>query len=208
MTKKERRELQEKFDRERAEKALLKQEMPVKSVYIAPVIRKESTNKVIFDKEKDRFVPFVPLAEKFEATPQQIRDGVWQYLLDHSHFTAYGNLRISFTINSKESFWQRCEARIQGVYKRYDPVKIETKLQEPRETRGVYIGKESKEAQDRALQNKYITSNIDRNGSLIDKAKLWCYRKLRDNLFPRSNINGKKHTHVVLEQRKERMGTV
>jgi len=124
-------------------------------------------------------------------TPEQVREGVWQYLIDHSHFTETGNLRVAFVIRNKENFWRRCNSRISGQYRRYNLKEIEEKLEKDKESRRRDFRHTSLQshAQEynarKAVANLQVVERIRQGNNYLDKLKLWCYRKLRNNLFPR-----------------------
>ncbi len=152
-----------------------------------------------------------------EPTEKEIREGIWQYLVDHSAFTLNGKLKIFFIVKDKEDFWRRCNARILGQFKRHDVAKVDEMLRtgsyrnlpqrtdpanktvvsvanmQAQEPRKVISSGEKMMAV--ARNKSEISNKIDRNGSVIDKILLWCYRKLRNRLFPRIINETKQEYH-------------
>ena len=135
--------------------------------------------------------PYV-LAYPYVDTPANVRAGVWQFMLDHASFTREGKLKVFFLIESKDDLWKRVDARIKGEYKRIDIGPMESHLKSgygKQIALQIYNASKKGEHSLRSAQisesNAVAVQRIENSGSIMDKFLLWCYRKIRNHLFPR-----------------------
>jgi len=65
--------------------------------------------------------PFLP-DDYFESN--ELKQAVWQYLMDHSRPIGNGEHKILFVVTTPEELFRRIKARKDGKYKRYDLWKL------------------------------------------------------------------------------------
>ena len=101
---------------------------------------------------------------------QKQEDALWQYFIDHSKVQKNGFLGIMFYIKDVDDFWKRVCARYTGDFQRYD--KLE-KAEKQASTTAVYMAN---------MASKMLAkvTHIEKNGKLLDKLMLKCYRISRD----------------------------
>lgn len=120
-----------------------------------------------------------------EDTPEEVRDGVWQFFMDHATFNRDGTIRVFFIVTSKKELWVRINARVRKAYKRVDAEQMEKDLDSGK---GVEICKAEflkkyNDKEDRVHRHSTQVNWIKKNGSLVDKILLWCYFRIKDRLF-------------------------
>lgn len=118
-------------------------------------------------------------------TPEEVREGVWQFFIDHATFNRDGTIRVFFIVTSRKELWTRINARVRGAYKRVDAVQMEKDLNEGRgaEIARAEFLRYSKDKEDRVHRHGTQVNWIKKNGSVLDKFLLWCYFKIKDRLF-------------------------
>jgi hypothetical protein len=116
---------------------------------------------------------------------QDIRDGLWQFFLDHGTFNRDGSIRVFFIITSKGELWYRINSRIRGQYKRVNAEQMEKDLNDGKgaEIARAEFLKYNKDKEDRVRRHSTQVNWIKKNGSVIDKILLWCYFRIKDRLF-------------------------
>jgi hypothetical protein len=126
------------------------------------------------------------LGDKREA---RLREGVWQYMIDHSHILRDGRYRIIITTSGAANFWKRVDARIRGDYKRYNLEETDNEKQ----TLSFKIMKRKMDAFGK------ICSDVDKGNDYRKKFLLWLYRYTRDKLQDEDNttrgIDRLEHLH-------------
>lgn len=103
---------------------------------------------------------------------REVRDALWQWLIDHSEVTDTGSLNIRFYVSNEDDMWRRVYYRYTGQYERYNKEErkqgqMHSALMRYREDINIFGDKCQK---------------IDTGKSLNKKFVLWLYRKTRDKI--------------------------
>lgn len=108
-----------------------------------------------------------------EGYEQRIKDGVYQWMVDHSTVIDDGRLRVVAYIDGKENFWKRASYRIRGEYARYQEIEKE------QEKKNMTYGIGQRIAKEKVRKIAYIN-----NGKNYYKKFLWfIHRKITKYLF-------------------------
>ena len=120
-----------------------------------------------------------------EDTAEEVRDGVWQFFIDHATFNRDGTIRVFFIISSKTELWHRINARVRKVYKRVDAEQMEKDLisGKGREICKQEFERKEQTKRDRIHRHGTQVNWIKKKGSVVDKILLWCYFRIKDRLF-------------------------
>ncbi len=116
-------------------------------------------------------------------------DAVWQYILDHANPSPSGHMRVSFFLKDRNEWDRRINARRNGVYRRSE-FDMEKDWKSFENAHTAFVVHRNMQAE----FNRRVSS-IDNNGSVIEKGKLWLFRKLRKHL----GVNSKKSRHTTLK---------
>lgn len=101
-----------------------------------------------------------------------VREAIWQWLIDHSHTLPTGYLRIYCNLKNQDDFWKRVHYRYTGQFERYN--KLE-KANEQSFAAMKIQQRKAKEFGDRCQK-------ISEEGNLYYKIILWLYRKTRNKI--------------------------
>ena len=113
------------------------------------------------------------IIQEYREWEKKWKEGMWQYLLDHSRPNQAGNHFVQINIRDKENFWKRVRSRVDGNYK---VVNVEDE-----EDKATFLkaAKKEREFVDRLTIVEY---EISKRGTFKDKILLALYKKLRDTL--------------------------
>ena len=57
-----------------------------------------------------------------------VREAIWQWLIDHSKVEDTGFLNIRFYLKDQDDFWKRVHYRYTGQFERYNKIERESRL--------------------------------------------------------------------------------
>jgi len=113
------------------------------------------------------------LKERENLQLKDWKQGMWQYLIDHSSVNQIGNHTIRFQIRSKSNFWARVESRAFGDYK----------ICEAEEKEDIVFYLQAVKKQRAFVERMNVVEfDINNKGSCKSKIALYCYKKLRNYL--------------------------
>lgn len=103
----------------------------------------------------------------------KIKDGTYQWLLDHASTLNDGRIHVEAFIDGKENFWKRVMARVSGDFVRYKKMEEEIKKHQT----GYMINLKIKQKHDRRF------SQIRNSGTLVEKFLLYVMIKIKKYLL-------------------------
>lgn len=109
-----------------------------------------------------------------DKIPEDVKEAIWQYFLDHSKIQKNGYWGIMFYVKGERDFWSRVQSRYLSEFKRYDA--------------------EEKNARQRAKFDALDHQRIEalkwnkriiraRNGNLLDKLVARIYKQAREYIL-------------------------
>lgn len=108
-----------------------------------------------------------------EGYEQRIKDGVYQWMVDHSTVMDDGRLRVLAYIDGKENFWKRASYRIRGEYARYQEIEKE------QEKKNMTYGIGQRIAKDKVKK----IDKINKGNNYYKKFLWFIHRKITKYLF-------------------------
>lgn len=108
-----------------------------------------------------------------DKIPEDIKEAIWQYFLDHSKLQKNGYWGIAFYTKGERDFWQRVQARYLKEFIRYNAEEKNIKQKAKFDA----LDREREESQ---KWNKKVL--IAKNGTITNRFILWTYKKCREHI--------------------------
>lgn len=109
-----------------------------------------------------------------DKIPEDVKEAIWQYFLDHSQLQKNGYWGIMFYTKGERDFWQRVQARYLGEFKRYDAEEKNAKQR----ARFDALDRQKREALD--WHKKVLKA---KDGNLLDRSILRIYKRAREYIL-------------------------